>query len=40
MYTYIYTLTLLLEKCNNKDIQILVLDRPNPINGIELEGNI
>ena len=40
MYTYIYTLTLLLEKCSNKDIQIIVLDRPNPINGIDIEGNI
>lgn len=40
MYTYIYTLTLLLEKCINKDIQIIVLDRPNPINGIDIEGNI
>jgi len=40
MYTYIYTLTLLLEKCVNKDIQIVVLDRPNPINGVDIEGNI
>ncbi len=40
MYTYIYTLTLLLEKCANKNIQIIVLDRPNPINGIDIEGNI
>lgn len=40
MYTYIYTLTLLLEKCSNKAIQIVVLDRPNPLNGIDLEGNI
>lgn len=40
MYTYIYTLTLLLEKCSNKDIQVVVLDRPNPINGIDIEGNI
>lgn len=40
MYTYMYTLTLLLEKCSNKDIQIVVLDRPNPINGIDIEGNI
>jgi uncharacterized protein YbbC (DUF1343 family) len=39
MYTYIYTLTLLLEKCAGKDIDIIVLDRPNPINGIDLEGN-
>ena len=40
MYTYIYTLTLILEKCINKDIQIIILDRPNPINGIDIEGNI
>ncbi|SNY99946.1 exo-beta-N-acetylmuramidase NamZ domain-containing protein [Flagellimonas pacifica] len=40
IYTYIYTLTLLLEKCSNKDIQVVVLDRPNPINGIDMEGNL
>ncbi|WP_456376308.1 exo-beta-N-acetylmuramidase NamZ family protein [Lutibacter sp.] len=40
MYTYIYTLTLLLEKCINKDIEVIVLDRPNPINGVAIEGNI
>jgi uncharacterized protein YbbC (DUF1343 family) len=40
VYTYIYTLTLLLEKCIGKDIQVIVLDRPNPINGIDVEGNI
>ncbi|UMB61988.1 DUF1343 domain-containing protein [Lutibacter sp. A80] len=39
-YTYIYTLTLLLEKCANKNIEIIVLDRPNPINGVDIEGNI
>jgi len=40
MYTYIYTLTLLLEKCIGKNIEIIVLDRPNPLNGIDIEGNI
>ena len=40
MYTYIYTLTLLLEKCVNRNIEVVVLDRPNPINGIDIEGNI
>ena len=40
VYTYIYTLTLILDKCVDKDIQIIVLDRPNPINGIDIEGNI
>jgi len=40
MYTYIYTLTYLLEKCIDRDIQIIVLDRTNPINGIDIEGNV
>lgn len=40
MYTYIYTLTLLLEKCSDRAIEIIVLDRPNPLNGVDLEGNI
>ncbi|TMU56548.1 exo-beta-N-acetylmuramidase NamZ domain-containing protein [Flagellimonas algicola] len=40
IYTYIYTLTLLLEKCADKDIQVIVLDRPNPINGEDIEGNL
>lgn len=40
IYTYIYTLTLLLEKCANRDIEVIVLDRPNPVNAESLEGNI
>lgn len=40
IYTYIYTLTLLLEKCADKDIEVIVLDRPNPINAKDIEGNI
>ncbi|HEX9827098.1 MAG TPA: DUF1343 domain-containing protein [Flavobacteriaceae bacterium] len=40
MYTYIYTLTLLLEKCGKNDIQVVVLDRPNPLNGVDIEGNV
>lgn len=40
IYTYIYTLTLLLEKCGGKNIEIIVLDRPNPINGLSVEGNV
>jgi len=40
IYTYIYTVTLLLDKCTNKDIQIIILHLPNPINGIDIEGNI
>lgn len=40
IYTYIYTMTLLLEKCAGKDIEVIVLDRPNPINANNIEGNI
>jgi uncharacterized protein YbbC (DUF1343 family) len=40
IYTYIYTLTHLLEKCADKDIEVIVLDRPNPINATTIEGNI
>jgi len=40
VYTYIWTLTLLLEKSIGKNIEIIVLDRPNPINGVDIEGNI
>ena len=38
MYTYLYTLTLLLEKCAGMAIEVIVLDRPNPINGLSVEG--
>lgn len=40
IYTYIYTMTHLLEKCADLDIEVIILDRPNPINGIQTEGNI
>lgn len=40
IYTYIYTLTLLMEKCAQKDIEVIVLDRPNPINCVDIEGNV
>jgi uncharacterized protein YbbC (DUF1343 family) len=40
IYTYIYTLTLLMQACSKKDIKIYVLDRPNPIGGLAIEGNI
>ncbi|MFN8370090.1 MAG: DUF1343 domain-containing protein [Bacteriovoracaceae bacterium] len=40
VYTYIYTLTLLMEACKNRDIEVVVLDRPNPIDGVTIEGNM
>ena len=40
VYTYISTLSLLMEKCQGKDLKILVLDRPNPVAGEMIEGTI
>ena len=39
-YTYISTLTLCLEAAKEHDLAFTVLDRPNPINGVDVEGNI
>lgn len=38
-YTFIYTMAELMEKCGKAGKQFVVLDRPNPINGIDIEGN-
>ncbi len=40
VYTYISTLSLLMEKCVGKNIKIVVLDRPNPVGGEMIEGCI
>jgi uncharacterized protein YbbC (DUF1343 family) len=40
IYTYIYTMTLLMEACAKKGIEVVILDRPNPIDCQTLEGNI
>lgn len=40
IYTYIYTMTLLQEACQKKGIEVVILDRPNPINAKTMEGNI
>ncbi len=39
-YTYTVTLALTLEACAENPLPIIVLDRPNPINGITIEGPI
>jgi uncharacterized protein YbbC (DUF1343 family) len=38
-YTYISTLTLVMESCAENEIRFIVLDRPNP-NGFYFDGNI
>lgn len=40
IYTYIYTMTYVLEACASKDIEVVILDRPNPVNANKIEGNI
>lgn len=39
-YTFIQTLALVLEGAAEKGLRVLVLDRPNPLNGIDLEGPV
>ncbi len=39
-YTYIYTVALCMEACAAADKPVIVLDRPNPLNGITIEGNM
>jgi uncharacterized protein YbbC (DUF1343 family) len=39
-YTYIYTMALSMEAAAENGIPFVVLDRPNPINGIQVEGNV
>lgn len=40
VYTYISTLTYILEKCAKTNIRVIVLDRPNPVGAKIIEGNI
>lgn len=37
-YTFVWTATLVMEACAERGIPVVVLDRPNPINGIDVEG--
>jgi len=39
-YTYIYTMAYSMIACNEYKKEFVVLDRPNPINGIDVEGNL
>jgi uncharacterized protein YbbC (DUF1343 family) len=39
-YTYLYTLSYCMEACREAGVEIWVLDRPNPIGGLILEGNL
>ena len=39
-YTYIYTMALAMEAAQEKGIPFIVLDRPNPIGGLKVEGPV
>lgn len=39
-YTYISTMGLLMEECAKAGVEVVVLDRPNPIGGVRVEGPI
>ncbi|GAA0323710.1 DUF1343 domain-containing protein [Bacillus carboniphilus] len=39
-YTFIYTMAYVMEACAEYDKQFVVLDRPNPISGVAVEGNL
>ena len=39
-YTFIWTMYLCLRACQKANLQVVVLDRPNPINGVTTEGSI
>jgi len=38
IYTYIATMAYAMEACAQNNIDFIVLDRPNPINGLDMEG--
>lgn len=39
-YTYIYTIGLMMDACGDAGVDVWVLDRPNPIGGHKVEGNV
>ncbi|MFC0015467.1 MULTISPECIES: exo-beta-N-acetylmuramidase NamZ domain-containing protein [Allobacillus] len=39
-YTFIYSMANMMKACAKYNVKFVVLDRPNPINGFQVEGNI
>jgi uncharacterized protein YbbC (DUF1343 family) len=37
-YTYVWTMVLSMRVCARAGVEMIVLDRPNPINGVDVEG--
>jgi len=39
-YTYLYTMSLSMEACAARNIPFILLDRPNPIGGVQIAGRV
>jgi len=39
-YTYLYTMAYIMEACKANDKEVVIFDRPNPLNASTVEGNI
>ncbi|RPJ86506.1 MAG: DUF1343 domain-containing protein [Acidobacteria bacterium] len=39
-YTFVYTMALAMEACGERGLEFVVLDRPNPIGGVQVEGPV
>ena len=39
-YTFIWTMALVMRACARTDVRVVVLDRPNPLGGALVEGNV
>jgi uncharacterized protein YbbC (DUF1343 family) len=39
-YTFVYTLSYVMEAAREADLPVIVLDRPNPIGGLDVEGPV
>jgi uncharacterized protein YbbC (DUF1343 family) len=39
-YTYVYTMALAMEAAGEAGIPFVVLDRPNPVGGVQVQGNV
>lgn len=40
VYTFIYTLSYCMEAARECGVRVIILDRPNPVNGLNVEGNL
>ncbi len=40
IYTFIYTMALAMQAAREAGKRVVVLDRPNPINGVQMDGNL